>query len=105
MAGENPKPCFMNVKETRTRELRIQVPRAPKPCPYCPSTGDALELRDEEMTARVFCRGCGAYGPFGRTVTQAIDAWNHENPVGWDERLSAVEGRGDKPPREEKKTE
>lgn len=99
------KPYYVNFKESTTRELRLEVPQAPMPCPFCPSIADDLEIRLEETFTRVFCRSCGAYGPYARNVTHAIEAWNYQSPTGWDERLFAIEGKTDNPPRVEKEND
>lgn len=48
-------------------------------CPFCnlpaPPNGD-MDIGDYEDSFFVYCVGCFAQGPYGKTVQQAIDMWN-----------------------------
>ncbi|MDD3380014.1 MAG: hypothetical protein PHD68_02200 [Rugosibacter sp.] len=53
-----------------------------RPCPYHPET-TAESLSVEGRTCKfVVCRICGATGPFGFGISEAIRRWNNEEKTG-----------------------
>jgi Lar family restriction alleviation protein len=47
-----------------------------KPCPFCGEEQVImLTSRDEDGVSRVYCSGCGAFGPRGGLIT-AAQLWN-----------------------------
>ena len=58
----------MREDDTVTEEL--------KPCPFCGTDGDYLEICEQEGFHYVACLGCALEAPFHASRAEAAAAWN-----------------------------
>ena len=63
------------IYDQRTYESEEEVDDEIKPCPFCGTSYFRIEIGSP--TSRVFCRQCGACGPFKiGEANAAIEVWN-----------------------------
>lgn len=68
------------------------------PCPFCGNDVIGVGYNEHEIGPskwRAVCYNCGAHGPYCKTNTEAMEAWNHRFAddicVGSKERTAKVE--------------
>lgn len=61
-------------------------------CPFC---GHTPEMRDELQSYCVFCKECGACGPYAFKEQEAIEFWNERTPIKWPTYQQIIEASED----------